>query len=131
MLNQKMELLECLEDKLFLENEVLLGKEAKQLAPLVVVLVGCGVLLHLLGLLNKATDKNFFHATILTLIPVLFAVGVGPLLVSQEKEQRTLRWMASLPVRPRAIKKVILGGWKFRQPQRVLLPRLYWWLNAT
>ncbi|URG41005.1 IS4 family transposase [Wolbachia endosymbiont of Ostrinia scapulalis] len=27
--NQKMELLECLEDKLFLENEVLLGKEAK------------------------------------------------------------------------------------------------------
>jgi hypothetical protein len=27
--NQKIELLECLEDKLFLENEVLLGKEAK------------------------------------------------------------------------------------------------------
>lgn len=27
--NQKIELLECLEDKLFLENEVLLGKETK------------------------------------------------------------------------------------------------------
>ncbi len=27
--NQKMELLECLEDKLFLETEVLLGKEAR------------------------------------------------------------------------------------------------------
>ena len=81
----------------------LLGKELKQLAPLVVTLLGCGVLLHLLGLLQENTNRSGFHATILTLIPVLFAVGVGPLLVSQEKEQRTLRWMASLPVPPWSI----------------------------
>ena len=79
----------------------LLGKEAKQLAPLLAVLAGCGVFLHLLGLTQRAPGG--YHATILALIPVLFAVGVGPILVSQEKEQRTLRWMVSLPVPPRSI----------------------------
>ena len=81
----------------------LLGKEAKQLAPLPLVLLACGVLLHLFGHTVDAPNKAFFHTTVLALIPVLFAVGVGPLLVSQEKELRTLRWMASLPVRPRSI----------------------------
>lgn len=81
----------------------LLGKEAKQLAPLLAVLLGCGVLLQLLGLLQETANRIGFHTTGLLLIPVLFAVGAGPLLVSQEKEQRTLRWMASLPVRPWSI----------------------------
>ena len=78
----------------------LLGKETKQLTPLLAVLVGCGVFLHLVGLAQQTADPGGYHATILALIPVLFAVGVGPMLVSQEKEHRTLRWMASLPVPP-------------------------------
>ena len=82
----------------------MLGKEAKQLAPLLAVLVGCGIFLHLLGLFqHQVKYRQGFHATILALIPVLFAIGVGPILVSQEKEQRTLRWMVSLPVSPRSI----------------------------
>ena len=80
----------------------MLGKEAKQLAPLLAMLVGCGVFLHLLGLFQQSLRVNF-HSTIMGLIPVLFAVGVGPMLVSQEKEHRTLRWMASLPVSPWSI----------------------------
>ena len=81
----------------------LMRKEAKQLIPLMVMLVGCGVLLHLLGLLQPRANQVGFHVSILALIPILFAVGVGPLLISQEKENRTLRWMASLPVPPRSI----------------------------
>ena len=78
----------------------LLGKEAKQLTPLLAVLVGCGVFLHLVGQTQPTGHPEGYHATILALIPVLFAVGVGPMLISQEKEHRTLRWMASLPVPP-------------------------------
>ena len=81
----------------------LLRKEARQLTPLLLVLIGCGVFLQVLGLFQQSTAKASFHSTILALIPILFAVGVGPLLVSQEKEQGTLRWMTSLPVPPRTI----------------------------
>ena len=81
----------------------LLKKEAKQLAPLLIVLAGCGVFLHLVGLTQIHVMRESYHSTILTLIPILFAVGVGPLLVSQEKENRTLTWMASLPIPPRSI----------------------------
>ena len=83
----------------------LLRKEARQVAPLLAVLTGCGVILHLIGLFQQThpTNQEGFHAGILGLIPVLFAVGVGPLLVSQEKEQRTLHWMASLPIEPKSM----------------------------
>ena len=81
----------------------LLGKEARQLFPLLAVLIACGVFLHLLGLLQQPGNRAAFHSTILMLLPVLFAVGVGPMLISQEKEQRTLRWMASLPIPSRSI----------------------------
>ena len=37
------------------------------------------------------------------MFPLLFAIGAGPMLVSQEKEQGTLGWISSLPVRPRSI----------------------------
>ena len=81
----------------------LLKKEAKQLAPLLLALLGCGVLLHLLALLQETSSQKSLHGAALFLVPLLFAIGAGPLLVSQEKEQRSLRWMASLPVRPRSI----------------------------
>lgn len=80
----------------------LLKKEARQVAPLLAALAGCDVVLHLISLFQRGNQENF-HVSILPLIPVLFAVGVGPLLVSQEKEQRTLHWMASLPIRPKSM----------------------------
>ena len=89
----------------------LLRKEVKQLAPLLAVLAGCGVILHLIGLFQPRNQEGF-HGAILGLIPVLYAVGVGPLLVSQEKEQRTLHWVASLPIQPKSIvvSKLIVSG---------------------
>jgi ABC-type transport system involved in multi-copper enzyme maturation permease subunit len=76
----------------------LLWKEWKQLMPLFLTLIGIGVLLHILGLLPNGFDQPTFHSVVMVLIPGLLAVGVGPMLVSQEKELKTLAWMGSLPV---------------------------------
>jgi hypothetical protein len=76
----------------------LLWKEFKQILPLVITLVGIGILLHLLGLLTAKYSPEAFHGAIFVLMPSLLAVGIGPMLVSQEKELRTLSWIGSLPI---------------------------------
>ncbi|MCY2973202.1 MAG: ABC-2 transporter permease [Planctomycetota bacterium] len=76
----------------------LLWKEFKQILPLVITLVGIGILLQLLGLLTAKSSPETFHGAIFVLIPSLLAVGIGPMLVSQEKELRTLSWIGSLPI---------------------------------
>ncbi|MCY2983436.1 MAG: ABC-2 transporter permease [Planctomycetota bacterium] len=81
----------------------LLWKEWKQIQPLLIALVGIAALLHLLGALTIAIDRQYFHAVVFVLIPGLLAVGVGPMLVSQEKELRTISWMGALPVRRQTI----------------------------
>jgi ABC-type transport system involved in multi-copper enzyme maturation permease subunit len=76
----------------------LLWKEFKQILPLVVTLVGIGIFLQLLGLVTTKYSPEAFHGAIFVLIPSLLAVGIGPMLVSQEKELRTLSWIGSLPI---------------------------------
>jgi hypothetical protein len=51
------------------------------------------------------------HAVPYALNPILFALGAAAILVSQEKEQRTLLWYSSLPIAPRMIvqSKIIVG----------------------
>jgi len=81
----------------------LLFKEAKQLAPLVIALCACGFVLQLLGCFVREGGRDDVHGGALLMVPLLFAIGAGPMLVSQEKEQRTLSWMGSLPIGPRSI----------------------------
>ena len=81
----------------------LLWKEFKQILPLVITLVGIGILLQLLGLLTAKYSPENFHGAIFVLIPSLLAVGIGPMLVSQEKELRTLSWIGSLPIQRKTI----------------------------
>ena len=81
----------------------LLYKEAKQLAPLLIALCACGFVLHLLCKFGYEHEQAAMHNISLMMIPLLFAIGAGPMLVSQEKEQRTLGWIGSLPVGPRSI----------------------------
>lgn len=76
----------------------LLWKEFKQILPLVITLVSIGILLQLLGLLTAKYSPETFHGAIFVLIPSLLAVGIGPMLVSQEKELRTILWIGSLPI---------------------------------
>ncbi len=56
-----------------------------------------------------------FHAVPYALNPILFALGAAALLVSQEKEQRTLLWYSSLPIAPRTIvqSRSLLDSWVF------------------
>jgi ABC-type transport system involved in multi-copper enzyme maturation permease subunit len=88
----------------------LVWKEAKQLVPLfsatmLLALVGHG----LIAIRNSFIDSNLgqsdqvLHVLPYVLAPILFAVGVGPVLVSQEKEQRTMLWLSSLPLSARWI----------------------------
>ena len=81
----------------------LLLKEAKQLAPIVISLVACGFVLHLMSNFGSQHHRAMLHRVSLMMIPFLFAIGAGPLLVSQEKEQRTLGWIGALPINPRSI----------------------------
>jgi hypothetical protein len=88
-----------------------LWKESKQILPLMLVLLVIGLFLQLIGLLTPSLNAFDVHGTILVLVPGLLAVGVGPMLVSQEKELRTLSWMGGLPVSRRTIvlAKILVG----------------------
>ncbi len=81
----------------------LLLKEAKQLAPIMIALLACSFVLHLLAKFGYQNEQNVMHSASLLMVPLLFAIGAGPMLVSQEKEQGTLNWIGSLPVGPRSI----------------------------
>jgi len=81
----------------------LLFKEAKQLAPLFIALIACGLVLHLIGQFGEQHEQATMHGVSLLMVPILFAIGSGPMLVSQEKEQHTLSWIGSLPIDPRSI----------------------------
>jgi len=74
-------------------------KEYRQLLPLIVMLAAIGMVMQLLFLLST-TPTYLSHPRhfVLVGLPGLFAAGVGALLVGQERDTRTLFWMASLPI---------------------------------
>jgi hypothetical protein len=72
-------------------------KEIRQVLPLVwmqLILGVCFQLLFLLGDNRSSMPRILLFAG----MPSLFALGVGALLVGQEKERRTLDWLRSLPL---------------------------------
>ncbi len=91
----------------------LLFKEAKPLIPLLLSLAVLSLLGHVLIEIQRVLNSLdvMFHTIPFALNPVLFALGAAALLVSQEKEQRTLLWYSSLPIAPRTIvqSKIIVG----------------------
>lgn len=92
-------------------------KEGRQLLPLSGMLVCFGLAMHFLILLPQALFQSVpatSHALTLSLLiglPGLFAVGAGALLVGQEKDQRTLQWLGTLPVLPAQLirTKLLMG----------------------
>ena len=87
-------------------------KEFRQLLPL-------GLLFPLLAVIFFAVAMVSGNTPLVTLVaggisflaatmPGLYATGVGALSVSYEKEQRTLGWLASLPIKPIRIVRVKL-----------------------
>ena len=90
-----------------------LFKESKPLIPLLLSLAVLSLLGHVLIEIQRVFNSLdvMFHAIPYALNPILFALGAAALLVSQEKEQRTLLWYSSLPIAPRTIvqSKIIVG----------------------
>lgn len=81
----------------YLALRYLCWKETRQLLPLVWMQLVLGICFQLLFLLQQ--DQSFTPRILLFAgMPSLFALGVGALLVGQEKERRTLDWLRSLPI---------------------------------
>ncbi len=81
---------------LFLMKALFL-KECRQLAPLFLALGGLTVMLQLFIVAWGPNNPQELQQGIAFLLPALFAIGAGAMLVSQEKELRTLQWLTSLP----------------------------------
>lgn len=79
----------------------LIWKEIRQLKPLLVLLISLTlsliVLQQVIELLATSRPPNFSGYMIL-LMPMLFAVGAGPMLVSQEWSTKSMYWLRTLPV---------------------------------
>ncbi len=83
-------------------------KEVRQVLPLVWMQLVLGLCFQLLCLLHP--DRAFVpRFLVFAGMPSLFAVGVGVLLVGQEKERRTLDWLRSLPIAARDLVAVKLA----------------------
>jgi hypothetical protein len=77
-------------------------KEWRRTIPLVLILAILALKSHFIGVLNPQvlgimSSQAFFG------LPLLFALGCGALLVSQEKEQRTIHWLRAMPISRRQI----------------------------
>lgn len=80
-------------------------KELRQLAPMIAMLIVIALFLQLI-LLIPGPNIEETHAVQLAFLiglPGLFAVGAGALLIGQEKELKTIRWLSSLPIPPRQL----------------------------
>jgi ABC-type transport system involved in multi-copper enzyme maturation permease subunit len=75
----------------------LLRKESRQLVPLIAILAALALVFQFLGLINGEISNRLGEVALLGM-PSLFAVGAGALLVGQEKDQRTIHWLQSMPI---------------------------------
>ncbi len=91
----------------------LILKELRQLWPLIASSLIITVLLYLLVLIirTNSIDRPMAWGVLVVGLPGLFAVGIGSMLVGQEKEQRTILWLQSLPLAKRDLvsSKLIAG----------------------
>ena len=81
-------------------------KEFRQLLPLVLMLAAIGLVFQVLLLISESQDTSLTQNLFFSGLPGLFAAGVGALLVGQERDNRTLYWMASLPIHGQDIIRV-------------------------
>jgi hypothetical protein len=79
----------------------LMRKEWRQLTPLLAMLAIIGFSFHLMHfIIEKYTEDSSPLGIVAFLgMPSLFAVGLGAILVGQEKDQRTILWLRSLPIK--------------------------------
>lgn len=82
-------------------------KETRQLAPLVALLIIVALLIAVLnmimGIAINALNFRLPSEVTMLVFPGLFATGAGPLLVGQERSERTLNWLMLLPISARRL----------------------------
>jgi ABC-type transport system involved in multi-copper enzyme maturation permease subunit len=89
-------------------------KEARTLLPLLILLSALAVVFHIGGLFESSSGRfqeinNMgIHYLVFIGLPMLFAVGAGAITIGQEKELRTIQWLASLPIAPKDLIRVKL-----------------------
>ena len=94
-------------------RSALMWKEFRQLVPLALTVLALGLGMLLLILVTTSfmapplVDANQYLYVFLS-VPMIYACGVGILLVGAEKESRSLRWLQSLPVSSRDIARTKL-----------------------
>ncbi|MEM0926041.1 MAG: hypothetical protein AAGJ83_08390, partial [Planctomycetota bacterium] len=79
----------------------LVWKECRQLTPLFVLLAGIAFLVSSILLLQGLVTGNDASSSlpiVLVAFPGIFATGVGPLLIGQERAAKTLDWLCFLPI---------------------------------
>ncbi|MCC9655485.1 ABC-2 transporter permease [Rhodopirellula halodulae] len=84
----------------------LFWKETKQIVPLIGMLFAVSAFLILVWASTSRQLNITLRAAgdiVPLIMPALFAAGAGAILVSHEKETRSLRWLASLPIPTRPI----------------------------
>ena len=90
----------------------LVWKELRQIAPLFWAVLGLGgglnLLMITLYLFTSPGGSGVISPYSFIVMPIIFATGVGVLLVSVEKENRTLQWLQGMPVSSAQIAKTKL-----------------------
>ncbi|TWU42964.1 ABC-2 family transporter protein [Novipirellula aureliae] len=95
-------------------NTWLIWKDVCQVIPLVVaLLLVVGIIVAFQYWNSELRTSQFYVSIELTLLvlPGIFATGVGAVMVGQERENRTIDWLSSLPITPRQLflSKVAVG----------------------
>jgi len=89
--------------------KALVWKELRQLAPLFWAVLGLGgglnLLLIALSFFTSGRGSTIITPYTFIVMPIVFATGIGVLLVGVEKESRTLQWLQGLPVSSKQIAK--------------------------
>ncbi|EMI53168.1 ABC-2 transporter permease [Rhodopirellula sallentina] len=92
----------------------LLWKETKQILPLIGILFAVSTFLVIVWT-TTSRQVNISLRTVGDIVPLimpaLFAAGAGAILISHEKETRSLRWLASLPIpwQPIVVTKLVVA----------------------
>ncbi|QEF99539.1 ABC-2 family transporter protein [Stieleria maiorica] len=85
-----------------INNRGLIWKEVRQLFPLAVALFAVGLVLMLVA--QMSPDNIYamrqYGRYIPLALPGLFAVGVAAMTVGQERDQKTILWLTSMPISP-------------------------------
>ncbi|MEM6364965.1 MAG: hypothetical protein AAF745_11095 [Planctomycetota bacterium] len=93
----------------------LVWKESRQMMPLLWLLLGLGVFFWCLLQIGPDPNIQLWSSWLAIGLPAIFASGIGPMLVSQEKESRTIKWSTGLPVEPSQVFQtkllVAIAGW--------------------